>query len=366
MNNDYKTYNDLNNDFVDTSNIINEYLGCQAITNDGKLCNLKYEFKINDIDNNCELYCVNHIYNWIQKLFNEKYYILKESDTQGHEAFLNNKTTEFKIDEIIIKSKKNILNITNNFDVEIIKNFIKNNKIHEILLLNKNIFSNIYEVKVFTNSEAEKLLDTNWKITNEHIKLPLNIQEGKNVKKYLNKKIFDIYDYYIKKNIYKFKNTNNLQNDIENYYNNFINILDDKYKFELIFNQLKYELIKFNFIYFIAGETDVFLRLYNQNELDEYKTDTDIVYEIINNAYLVYTNDGFYQSPYVNNIITTNNNYLVVYCNENKTQIYKKHLLYKDLLKWLNKNEISFYKTINGIKLVDDTELEFGFAIFSL
>ena len=143
MNNDYKTYNDLNNDFVDTSNIINEYLGCQAITNDGKLCNLKYEFKINDIDNNCELYCVNHIYNWIQKLFNEKYYILKESDTQGHEAFLNNKTTEFKIDEIIIKSKKNILNITNNFDVEIIKNFIKNNKIHEILLLNKNIFSNI-------------------------------------------------------------------------------------------------------------------------------------------------------------------------------------------------------------------------------
>ena len=366
----YKNYKDLNIDFPDTSNIINQYLGCQAITNDGKLCNLKYEFKIDDIDNDCELYCVNHIYNWIQKLFDEKYYILKNPDgVSSASLFLktsNKKKLEFKIDEIIIKSKTNILNINNktsNIENQI-KNFINNNKIYEILLFNNKNYNDFTEIIVFN----ENFFDNGWYITNNDIKkintsFNFNIQGGKGVKQILYKKIFDIYEYYIKKNIYKFNKTNSLENDINNFYNNnFVNILDDKLKFEFIFNKLKYELIKFDYIYYIVSESDVFLDIY-ESLSDEYD---DSELEIIKDAYLLYTNQGFYNSMYVNNIIPKNNNYIIVYCDEDNTKIYKKILQFNELKNWLKKKEIIFYDTYTGIKIMDEQDIELPFAIFCL
>ena len=164
-------------------------------------------------------------------------------------------------------------------------------------------------------------------------------------------------------NIYKFNKTNSLENDINNFYNNnFVNILDDKLKFEFIFNKLKYELIKFDYIYYIVSESDVFLDIY-ESLSDEYD---DSELEIIKDAYLLYTNQGFYNSMYVNNIIPKNNNYIIVYCDEDNTKIYKKILQFNELKNWLKKKEIIFYDTYTGIKIMDEQDIELPFAIFCL
>ena len=62
MSKEYKDYKDLDYDFPDTSTIINEYLGCQAITNDGTKCEIPSEFGgYKNKNNKCESYCYIHI-----------------------------------------------------------------------------------------------------------------------------------------------------------------------------------------------------------------------------------------------------------------------------------------------------------------
>jgi hypothetical protein len=102
---DYKDYKDLDKDFPDTSNIINDYLGCQATTHDGVNCSLKGSFKTPIGSNgDCSRYCSQHIDKWLNSLKNEyvDFYETKIPLTKI-EIIYSSKTNKILIDQAVNK-----------------------------------------------------------------------------------------------------------------------------------------------------------------------------------------------------------------------------------------------------------------------
>lgn len=102
---EYKDYKDLDKDFPDTSNIINDYLGCQATTHDGVKCSLKGSFKTPIGSNgDCSRYCSQHIDKWLNSLKNEyvDFYETKIPLTKI-EIIYSSKTNKILIDQALNK-----------------------------------------------------------------------------------------------------------------------------------------------------------------------------------------------------------------------------------------------------------------------
>ena len=108
MSDEYKDYKDLDYDFPDTSSIINDYLGCQASTNDGKSCSLD-RFKTFGSAGECEEYCGKHILKWSDKLFDIPLKTLDEThtfDLNCIEIIYNNESKDIAEKYLFPKSAK--------------------------------------------------------------------------------------------------------------------------------------------------------------------------------------------------------------------------------------------------------------------
>ena len=155
MNKEYKDYKDLDYDFPDTSNIINEYLGCQASTNEGKKCEIPAEFGgYKNKNKTCENYCYKHINKWYQKIFDMK---LKTFDNLYY----------VKAERILITYK--LISKHNNLNM-----FMENNKFLAIMPTEINEYDNFtYKLKkkIITNdtSDEDKQCFWNFLITYYYI-----------------------------------------------------------------------------------------------------------------------------------------------------------------------------------------------------
>jgi hypothetical protein len=242
---EYKSYKDLNYDFPDTSIIINEYLGCQAITDDGTKCDAKFKFKTNINSEDCNFYCLKHINNWLYKIKDEEFIIPE---------FKSNE--KFKPFKIIITYNENDIFEYNFFDNKI---YINESLIYDIDL--QKLFNSI-DIKIIklyfnilTNNENINLIN---KINKDYdIVKKLNLKFSYNKKNIIERMLFELevynkYNYIINKYLqtqYQ-EIINNIRQDDDiniNYYLNNIrypNDLseDDKLK---IYDILRYRLEKF-------------------------------------------------------------------------------------------------------------------------
>ena len=305
---EYKTYKDINNDFPDTSNIINDYLGCQATTNDGVKCSLKGSFKTPIGSNgDCSRYCSQHIDKWLNSLKNEYVdFCETKIPLTKIEIIYSSKTHKTLIDQAVNK-----LTYVINRDVSITGGNITEEDIfpaftysdlNEFINIFKNQINDIdikyikfYYIKyAFNTDQLQKynIIQVNNRIfrllQNKYKDFDIKYELIGSVIK-LSKEIYNKYNWILERRLkpllYKIKSKLNTDEDVKD-------LLESK-NFEGLTENIN-EIV-----------SDIFYNEIDEDELED--TDLTATYDIIKNQ----LNNIFYTNYDHNNMITLFTNTLI-------------------------------------------------------
>jgi len=203
--------------YKDLENSIND-VGCEAISDNGNKCDITFQLKTFGLDKvDCRKYCINHIYNWFDHLYNTRLnFIISLIQPNKHSPISSAKYSYTQsVNNIVINENEIYL-----YCIIINYNSIENNKVNVPLLVfsdytliktinTKKILDKIYKKDYY---DFYNNLNKNYKITQLKLIYLTNYEkifenvDNKTIDFYYNKKLIN--------NIKVIKN--NLFNDLPN------------------------------------------------------------------------------------------------------------------------------------------------------